>query len=58
MARRFQNYRKAAKGETRCAECALSQPPAYHGARRRCGTGWLSQAVGSQMTCDAATKEG
>lgn len=54
----FDNYRKAAKGETCCKDCDMSF---YHPftKRLRCGSVEInmSQAVGKWMTCDDATRK-
>ena len=58
MPRLMQSYRKAKRGEVRCAECVF-----YHAPRQpfmpigRCGISISrSRAVGKANTCDAAAR--
>ena len=52
----FRNYRKAGKDDIRCLECAKSFFPVV-GKRLRCEDWSGSQAVGKNMTCDAARRK-
>lgn len=51
-AQKFDNYRKAQKGETPCQNCAHCFTVWYRKGLR-CGDAAYNQTVGKTMTCDA-----
>ena len=58
MARLLQHYRRARKGDVKCAQCAFYHRPGLFFKRGRCGTSaYVSTAVGKNHTCDAANSK-